>query len=289
MKRTLIAATIAALTIPVGFAAPAQAYDPTEVNIRVDPGNWTWTGTISIYSAFCEGNECATTLADDLIHSATFTALPGSHLDNTVLTEQFEWDKDYFVYLTDNTFTGGGVTRTGDDVGVYIGNESLFNNPSEKKSGVYATHEEGINHNFGQPGGSAWELKFYPVDSFPPATAATDVNTAQARSKKTNYVTLQPNRVTAMAKRFIAEPGSPINIHGYGPDKDVALTRAEHVRDHLLTEIARLGGDPADYPTVVVYAGNPDHKKNVHVTIHQHAPSSITVPDGGTLTIGGAS
>jgi len=280
MKRTLIAAMVAALTIPVGLTAPAHAwYDPTEVDIRVDPGNWTWTGTISIYSALCEEDhgkkECSTTLADDFIHSATFTALPGSHLDNTVLTEQFVWDKDYFVYLTDNTFTGGGVTRTGDDVGVFIGNESLANNPSEKKSGVYATHEEGINHNFGQPGGSAWELKFYPVDSFPPATAATDVNTAQARSKKTNYVTTQPNRVTAMAKRFIAEPGSLINIHGYGPDKDVALARAKHVREHLQSEITRLGGDPADYPTFVTYAGNPDHKKDVHVTIHQHSVRAI--------------
>jgi len=102
-------------------------------------------------------------------------------------------------------------------------------------------------------------------------------------------VTLHPNRVTAMAKRFVAEPGSPINIHGYGPNRQTALARAEHVRDHLISEITRLGGDPANYPTFVVYAGNPDHKKGVDVTIHQHAPSSITVPEGGTLTIGGAS
>ena len=274
MKRTLIAAMVAALTIPVVFAAPASAYDPTEVDIRVDPGNWTWTGTINIHPALCEEDlgkwECSADFSKPIIWSATFTALPGSHLNNTVLTEMFVWDKDYFVHLTDSTFTGGGVTRTGDDVGVFIGNESLANNPSEKNSGVYATNEEGVNHNFGQPGGSAWELKFYPADPFPPATAATDVNTTQARSKKTNYVTTQPNRVTAMAKRFVAAPNSFINIHGYGPDKDVALARAEHVRDHLISEITRLGGDPSSYPTFVVYAGDPDHKKGVHVTIHQH-------------------
>jgi len=119
--------------------------------------------------------------------------------------------------------------------------------------------------------------------------AAIDVPTGDARAKNTGYVTLQPNRVTAMAKRFVAAPGSPINIHGYGPDRSVALARAEHVRNHLISEITRLGGDPAKYPTFVVYAGDPDHKKNVHVTIHQHAPSSITVPEGRTLTIGGTS
>jgi len=120
-------------------------------------------------------------------------------------------------------------------------------------------------------------------------TNAINVNAAVTRSKNTGYVTLHPNRVTAMAKRFIAEPGSPINIHGYGPDKDVALARANHIRDHLISEIIRLGGDPDEYPVMVIYAGDPDHKKGVHVTIHQHAASSITVPEGGTLTIGGNS
>jgi len=101
-------------------------------------------------------------------------------------------------------------------------------------------------------------------------TNATNVNIADTRSKNTNYVTLHPNRVTAMAKRFVASPSSPINIHAYGPNRQTALARAEHVRDHLISEITRLGGDPSSYPTFVVYAGDPDHKKGVHVTIHQH-------------------
>ena len=104
-------------------------------------------------------------------------------------------------------------------------------------------------------------------------SAATDVNTAQKRAKNTDSVTLQPNRVTATAKRFVAEPNSPINIHAYGPDKDVALARAAHVRDHLISEITRLGGDPANYPTFVVYAGDLAHKKGVHVTTTRHQGS----------------
>jgi len=73
-----------------------------------------------------------------------------------------------------------------------------------------------------------------------------------------------------MAKRFVDAPNSIINIHGYGPDRDVALARANHIRDHLISEITRLGGDTSEHPTIVVYAGDPDHKKGVHVTIHQH-------------------
>ena len=118
---------------------------------------------------------------------------------------------------------------------------------------------------------------------------AANISTGAPRSKNTDYTTLQPGRVTAMAKHFVGSPGDVINIHAYGPDRAVALARAKHVREHLQSEITRLGGNPDAYPVMVTYAGDPAHKKGVHVTIHQHAASSITVPEGGTVTIGGNS
>jgi len=212
----------------------------------------------------------------------------------------------YIVELGDVTLTGGGTTLHPDLIDVQIidpqiGEMSVVDPPVTPGS---------IHYNFGKPGGE-YELKFYPTADVPSAqnvvratdvtvssvpeivvtaTPSKDAAVASARAKSdTAYVTDQPGRVTAMAKRFVDAPGSLINIHGYGPDRDVALERAEHVRDHLLAEIARLGGDPAAYPTFVVYAGDPAHKKNVHVTIHQHAASTSAVTEGGTLTNRGTS
>jgi hypothetical protein len=92
-----------------------------------------------------------------------------------------------------------------------------------------------------------------------------------ARAKTINGFTIShPNRVTAMAKRFSAAPGDVINIHGYGPDRETALKKADYVRENLQAEINRLGGDAASHPVFVTYAGDPDHKKGVDVTIHQH-------------------
>ena len=109
-----------------------------------------------------------------------------------------------------------------------------------------------------------------------PVTAAADVNVASQRSKGSGYTTLNPGRVTAMAKRFIATPGDVINIHGYGPDRAIALSKAKHVRAHLESEISRLGGDAGNHRVFVTYAGDPAHKKGVDVTIHQHAGTKHT-------------
>lgn len=97
------------------------------------------------------------------------------------------------------------------------------------------------------------------------------------RAKSVDGLTIShPKRVTAMAKRFVAAPGDAINIHGYGPDRETALTKAHHVRKKLQAEITRLGGDVGNYPVFVTYAGDPDHKKDVDVTIHQHGGTRQT-------------
>ena len=111
---------------------------------------------------------------------------------------------------------------------------------------------------------------------FAEANAAGDLNVASQRAKGTGYTTLNPGRVTAMAKRFVRSPGDVINIHGYGPDQAIALAKAEHVREQLVSEVARLGGDPDTYPTFVVYAGDPIQKQGVDVTIHQQAGTKHT-------------
>ena len=219
------------------------------------------------------------------------------------------WDaaETYIVELSGVTLTGGGATLHPDSSEV-----RLLDPPVGWMYVSLAppTTPDSIQYAFGKPGGE-YELKFYPTADVPSAqnvasardvtvssvpeivvtaTPSKDAAVASARAKSdTAYVTDQPGRVTAMAKRFVAAPGDVINIHGYGPDRDVALARAEHVRDHLLAEIARLGGDPAAYPAFVVYAGDPAHKKNVHVTIHQHAASTSAVTEGGTLTNRGTS
>jgi len=302
MKRTLIAAAVvgALAILPVAAAAPAHASN--DLNIRVDPRDWTWSGTISIGPKnICDenGNNCGIYEADA---SKSFTVTPGSGLQE-ILSTSMDWtDDDLNVFVSDSVLTNGETTYVGATMWISIDDPPVGEMmPTPLYDGTQkADRDRGaivFSWNFAKLG-DGYELKFYPSVWVPTAqnvsatgnvtvsqTDATD--TATPRSKNTRYVTDQPGRVTAMAKRFIAAPGDVINIHGYGPDRDVALARAEHVRAHLKSEIARLGGDPDAYPTFVVYAGDPSHKKNVHVTIHQHAASVSTVPDGETLRLGG--
>jgi len=335
MKRILIAAAVAASAVlPVGLAAPAHASD--DVHIRVDPVDWTWSGTINVGGGpTCDAGGCTD---EAPLVSKSFTVGPGGGLQDIVVQSISAFDKlwgdrnaSVNVTITDNVFSGGGLTRKGTsllievvDPMVWDMSAGLIGEYGEDGSGEPNPDDMRIQYNFGEPGG-VYELKFYPpigvpsaqnlksaanfnVDSptgmrFPPvnpisqpesgsalAVSPADADVAATpRSKNAGYETRNPERVTAMAKRFVAAPGDVINIHGYGPDRDVALARAEHVRDHLLAEITRLGGDPDAYPTFVVYAGDPAHKKGVHVTVHQHAASTSAVTEGGTRTMGGTS
>jgi len=315
MKRTLIAATIAALTVPVALAAPAHASN--DLHIRVDPRDWTWSGTILVLGGIGCRDDTFGCLTDATPAVRSFTVGPGGGP-----YDMLDWsmslldDPVSFVEIKDNVFTGGGVTYTGASLRIEVRDpvfgdmfevcnaastdsfDTLANQHSCEEDRKNSSPDRiQLQYNFPTPS-QEYELKFFPQIEVPTAqnvsatgnvtvsqTDATD--TATPRSKNTRYVTDQPGRVTAMAKRFIAAPGDLINIHGYGPDRDVALARAEHVRAHLKSEIARLGGNPDAYPVMVVYAGDPAHKKGVHVTIHQHAASASTVPDGEPLPLGG--
>ena len=157
----------------VATAGPAASSDsPNAVNIKVDPGYWTWTGTITTYYAQCnEGvkTECYRT---DFIEAKQFTVQPGSGL-NDIITETWIADQDHVVVLTDNTFTGNGVTRKGDDVAVWIAQHNPFSGSEyEYMDPTVTHHDETVKHNFGQPGGE-YELKFYPSDTYPPSLSST--------------------------------------------------------------------------------------------------------------------
>lgn len=119
------------------------------------------------------------------------------------------------------------------DGSIYIGNTQYTNHF------MFEENDAGVNNFM-----ITTPVRFEEKVNEARAEAAADVNTGAVKSKNTGYVTRNPNRVTAMAKRFVAAPNSLINIHGYGSDRDVALARAEHVRNHLISEISRLGGDP---------------------------------------------
>ena len=306
VKPAVLAVTVAALTVPVGLTAPAQAFDwdwltgRYDIAVSVDNGQGhypltTW-GKITCHDE--DGNVKGTSelgspdapvvvAVGDSRGMVPFCYLP----NKTVANYEFMVEANGIAVHCNGEFTRMHNTDalvrviTGGDPVCRIDESDLAifpffylpRNDEPSGSGAYNVIINPLSYkNWHWFSPAPPEVVLHLGDQpLTDVAAATDVTLGDARAKNTNYVTLQPNRVTAMAKRFIAAPGSPINIHGYGPDKGVALARAEHVRDHLLAEITRLGGDPDEYPVMVIYAGDPDHKKGVHVTIHQHSVRGI--------------
>lgn len=81
-------------------------------------------------------------------------------------------------------------------------------------------------------------------------------------------------RVEKMATKVHNE-GGVLTIHAYGPDEDLALARARAVRKHLEAHLAKRGHTESS-PIWVTYAGNPDHKKDTHVTVHWHPDTNLS-------------
>ena len=80
-------------------------------------------------------------------------------------------------------------------------------------------------------------------------------------------------RVEKMATK-VHNQGGVLTIHAYGPDEDLALARARAVRAHLEAQLAKRGHSESS-PIWVTYAGDPDHKKDAHVTIHWHPDTTL--------------
>ena len=163
--------------------------------------------------------------------------------------------------------------KSGNSVQGITGQQPNFVNFERNDANVYNFHLTSVGLN--PPPTPVDGVKGAVNVNLTPASA--DAGTPRAK-KVLDYTILKAHRVTAMAKNFLKSPGDIINIHAYGPDRAESLAKAKHVRVALQSEIAGLGGNPAEYPVFVVYAGDPDHKAGVHVTIHQHAASSIAIP-----------
>ena len=163
--------------------------------------------------------------------------------------------------------------KSGNSVQGIAGQQPKFVNFEKNDANVYNFHLTSVGLN--PPPTPVDGVKGAVNVNLTPASA--DAGTPRAK-KVLDYTILKAHRVTAMAKNFLKSPGDIINIHAYGPDRAECLAKAKHVRVALQSEIAGLGGNPAEYPVFVVYAGDPDHKAGVHVTIHQHDASSIAIP-----------
>ena len=302
MKRLFIAATVAAMTIPIGLAAPAHAFDPDTAGFSAD--NSSGTERFQVKAQM----DCSDTTNGNPTNAYIDTAIDaGSSVGMTPSCVNARADVSAFWYHigSDEMFAAGSELKcfsAFDSSGA--GHATLngwANNQPESSDRLKSsqcpetfaggspawlrlTHDDTtyniqiMSNDPAEGQGFVWDYykaRQAKLNQSNNVSNTADVNTGTVKSKNTGYVTRNPNRVTAMAKRFVDEPNSPINIHAYGPDRDVALARAKHVREHLQSEITRLGGDPANYPTFVTYAGNPDHKKDVHVTIHQHSVRGI--------------
>jgi len=308
MRRALIAATIATLAVPVVVATPASAdaFDfltpSTDLAMSAD----NTASPVPVYfegSVDCEGGTTSI---------GPVTLAPG---DSRGETPSCEYNSNHtttfsFTIGTDEMHAAGSdITCTGDVVtyGVSsphpvapsvdfgpghddrcMGAPSPYSFVGWLPKFVNFARNEARAFNFqltaaglpapAPPSGRVTNSGDVNVDT-PDLTpdTATGLQLATTRAKATEgFTTRNPKRVAAMAKRFAAAPGDVINIHAYGPDREVALAKAKHVREQLQAEITRMGGDAGNHAVFVTYAGDPAHKKGVHVTIHQHAGTKHT-------------
>jgi len=114
-----------------------------------------------------------------------------------------------------------------------------------------------------------------------PDDDSDDLGGANLTTTRSKTLTTSAHRVSAkhhtrvekMAAK-VHNKGGVLTIHAYGPDEDLALARARAVRAHLEAQLAKRGHTESS-PIWVTYAGDPDHKKNTHVTVHWHPDTSL--------------
>lgn len=291
MKRTLVSTIIASLTVSVVLAGPASA-DIFGNTLTISADNTMGDVPMVVSASIDCGNYPASNV--NAVLNATVPVgeqrgeVPSCH-------NPAEWLPLWTLTLNGVECSGGIANPSFDYLSAWfhyddgcVHDQITIGNTEYTRYFMFEKNDDGV-YNLTVTPPQVWQEVAALSETAP--VAAADVNAdpdASLRTKAvdTGYLTRQPNRVTAMANRFVNHPGDMVNIHAYGPDEEAALARAGHVRGHLLSEISRLGGNPDLYPVMVVYAGDLGHKDGVHVTIHQHSRSSITVPEDGVLTIG---
>jgi hypothetical protein len=105
------------------------------------------------------------------------------------------------------------------------------------------------------------------------ARIALDTRSKTLTTGDHQVVAKHHTRVEKMANK-VHNRGGVLTIHAYGPDEDLALARARAVRAHLEAQLAKRGHTESS-PIWVTYAGNPEHKKDVHVTVHWHPDTTL--------------
>lgn len=184
--KAVAAATAAAAMVFTGAltgVTPVSAggFSSDNVNIRIDPGDWEWSGTLTVYNVPCQSDivnvdncspiEYGKPVPEfgDVVVSKNFTAQPGTGLNaNTILTQNVPRSGAFIVTITNNVFSGSGVTRTGESWEVVLWKDSFpFDGVQTLHSRqIPGAYDVGLNMNFGEPGGE-YELKFYPSSSVP--------------------------------------------------------------------------------------------------------------------------
>lgn len=299
MKRALVFVTAAALTVPGVFAGPAHAADPDTAGFSADNSSGTERFQVKAQmdcSDTTNGNP-TNAYIDTVIDAGLSVGMTPSCVNARASASAF-----WYHIGSDEMFAAGSELKCfsafdSSDIGRATFNGWANNQPVSsdrpKTSQCPETFAGGspaflrltnqdttyniqiMSFDPAEDSGFVWD--YYKVrqaetNQGGDASSATNigVDANQNRSKRSSFVTRNPKRVEAVAKRFVASRGDVINIHAYGLDREVALAKAKHVREHLQTEITRLGGSPDNHAVFVTYAGDPASKKGVDVTIHQH-------------------
>lgn len=299
MKRALVFVTAVALTVPIVFTGAAHAADPETAGFSADNSRGTERFQVKAQmdcSDTTNGNP-TNAYIDTVIDAGLSVGMTPSCVNARAGASAF-----WYHIGSDEMFAAGGELKCFSAFDSSNIGRATFNGWVNKQP-VSSDRPETSQCPETFAGGSPAFLRLTNQDttyniqimSFDPAegsgfvwdyykarqakmnegndaSSATNigVDANRNRSKRSSFVTRNLKRVEAVAKRFVASPGDVINIHAYGPDREVALAEAQHVREHLQAEITRLGGSPDNHAVFVTYAGNPSHKKGVDVTIHQH-------------------
>lgn len=324
MRRSVIAAAVAALSIPVLSAVPAQAdwWNPYDNNhIATDEMAVSVNNTWGLYDL---GVYVKVTCSDGTTSSigspdALVVVPAGGELGEAPscwsmpdgdfayeFTVEANGNRQECVQgniendaMATGLFIGTRAVNAGDTGGLCVTNNDdtdFAGNLRNVDNFIFMMKTDAGNYNLqinpmyqANYGQTRYLLGESPPQALPTTdpssqdvSAAADFRVAQARGKNAAYMTVNSKRMTAVAQRFVDRPGDVINIHGYGPDRQTALATAHHIRGHLLSEIARLGGDVTAHPVVAIYAGDPAHKDGVDVTVHQHAPVLGSIHSDGS-------
>ena len=304
MKKT-ITATATGLALLAGgvlAAAPAQAQNLVNIDVGVGVPGWTFDGPgkpqyqygvadSSTSSWNATWNECGglfdvysgnTQICSFNIDDAGLVSITAAKITFPAWKVTSPGGTTYDVAYSSgivgnppawNSFTMDLFGTETSSQGSAMGTQWSLNKPGDYL--LLVIPDQGALMNYG-----ARENTNASLASEAPVGAAADVSTdadgeapATTRSKTLTtgdhkVVAKHHTRVEKMAAK-VHNQGGVLTIHAYGPDEDLAMARAREVRKHLEAQLEKRGHSGSS-PIYVLYAGDPDHKKDTHATVHWH-------------------